>query len=428
MNVSPRPSVLIEKARTIDPQTGLSECAYVGIREGLIDYRDNVPPTAAYDQVIDATDQWLMPGIVDLCARTREPGATHKADMASEIPAALAAGITALCMPPDTSPVIDNAAVVERINHIAAAADGARVHMLGALTQNLAGDTLAEMSALKQAGCVGVSNGLAPLSGPLLARRALEYASSLDLTVHVMPLDTALADHGCAHEGRVALRLGLPAIPVAAETAAIRSWLSLVEDTGARVHFGRLSSARGVELIASAKARRLPVTADVAAHQLFLTEDDIEGFNAQAHVLPPLRSAADREALRAGVADGTIDAICSDHQPHQHDAKINPYPLTEPGISALETLLPLSLRLVEEALLTAHQMSLRLTKAPADILGVSGGTFDIGAPAELILVDPREEWVLDSASQRSRGHNTPFAGQRFRGRVRQYFHYTRNGL
>lgn len=425
--VRPR-SVLIKGARLLDPASGFDGTATLGIRDGRIDYRGVRAPRQAYDDTIDARGLWLMPGIVDLCARLREPGAVHKATMKSESPAALAAGITTLCMPPDTRPVIDNAAVVVRVNRIAKAAAGAHVYMLGALTQNLAGEALAEMSALKQAGCVGVSNALHPLSSTLVARRALEYASSVGLTVHVLPQDAALANSGCAHEGAVALRLGLPAIPVAAETVAIRQWISLVEDTGARVHFGRLSSARGVDLIASAKARGLPVSADVAAHQLFLTEDDIGSFDAQAHVLPPLRTTADRDALRQAVASGVIDAICSDHQPHERDAKVNPYPLTEAGISALETLLPLGLRLVDESVLTPLQLAQRLTTAPARILGVARGELTVGALADLLLLDPAASWTLAPSAMASRGRNTPFAGQAFRGRIACIFHAGRRGL
>jgi dihydroorotase len=410
-------SVLIKNARLLDPGSGFDGPGFLGLRAGRIDHCGAAPPQAAYDETIQAQGLWAMPGAIDVCARLREPGATHKATMASETPVALAAGITALCLPPDTDPVIDNAAVVVRINRIAKAACGAYVYMLGALTRGLAGEALAEMSALKQAGCVGVSNALAPVGSTRIARRALEYAASLGLTVHVVPLDAALAEGGCAHEGPVATRLGLPAIPVAAETIAMRLWISLVEDTGARVHFGRLSSARAVALLESARARGLPVSADVAAHQLFLTEEALEGFDTQAHVLPPLRSQSDRLRLREAVREGLIEAICSDHQPHEADAKTNPFPLTEPGISALETLLPLTLRLVEEGLLTPLQAAQRLSAGPAAVLGVRGGSLEPGQPANVVLIDPHAQFVLDPQRLRSRGRNTPFAGWRLPGRV-----------
>ncbi|WP_022976100.1 dihydroorotase [Nevskia ramosa] len=406
-------NVLIRNARLLDPRAGTDKVADLAIRDGLIVATDSGP----FEETFDAAGRWLIPGIVDLCARMREPGATQKGTMRSETHAALASGITAVCLPPDTAPVIDNTAMVNRVNRIAKKAAGAYVHMLGALTKGLGGEALAEISALKAAGCVGVSNGLNPVASPLVARRALEYAASLGMTVHVVPLDDALANHGCAHEGAIATRLGLAAIPVAAEALAMRQWISLIEDTGARVHFGRLSSARAVDLLASAKRLGLPVTADVAAHQLFMTDADLEGFNAMAHVIPPLRAASDRDALRAAVGSGLIDAICSDHQPHELDAKTNPLPQTEPGISALETLLPLSLRLVEAGLLTPLALAERLAGGPARILGLSQGGFALGARADLCLVDPTEEWRLDGRNMLSAGRNTPFMGETFTGRA-----------
>jgi dihydroorotase len=413
----PGGGVLIKNARILDPVTGTDAVGCLGFRAGRIDYRGLRPPRTQYGEVIEAKGLWLMPGVIDLCARMREPGHTQKADMRSESAAALAAGITAVCLPPDTRPVIDNTSVVNRVNRIAKAAAGTYVYMLGALTKGLEGEALSEMSALKQAGCVGVGNGLAPVANALIARRALEYASSLGLTVHVVPLDAALANGGCAHEGAVATRLGLTAIPVAAEAMAIRQWISLVEDTGARVHFGRLSSARGVDLLESALSRKLPVSADVAAHQLFMTDADLDGFNAMAHVMPPLREAPDRDALREALKAGLIGALCSDHQPHEADAKINPLPLTEPGISALETLLPLGLRLVQEGLLTPLQLAARLSHGPARVLGLVRGALAAGAPADLTLVDPEAQWRLDPARLHSRGRNTPFAGTAFQGRA-----------
>lgn len=411
-------STLIKNARVLDPAAGEDAVGCVGLRDGRIDYRGARPPKAKYDETVEAEGLWLMPGVIDLCARMREPGQTQKATMRSEATAALAAGITALCLPPDTRPVIDNTAVVNRVNRIAKAAGGTYVYMLGALTKGLEGVALSEMSALKQAGCVGVGNGLTPVANTLIARRALEYASSLGITVHVVPLDLALSNGGCAHEGAVATRLGLTSIPVAAEAVAMRQWISLVEDTGARVHFGRLSSARGVALLESAQARGLPVTADVAAHQLFLTDADLEGFDAMAHVIPPLREPQDREALRRAVASGAIGSICSDHQPHEADAKINPFPLTEPGISGLETLLPLALRLVRESVLTPLQAAARLSLGPAAVLGIAArADLKPDAVADLLLLDPQAAWRLDPAQLRSRGRNTPFAGAEFTGRA-----------
>lgn len=412
-------SLLIRGVRALDPSSGFDAVVNVGIRDGRIDYRGEAEPATAYDQTVDGSGRWLMPSAIDLAARFREPGETHKADFISEAGAAQAGGIGCVLLPPDTRPVIDSPAVVDRIRGKAAAVGGLDVQMLGALTQGLNGESLASMSALKRAGCVGFSQALATMRSPLVARRALEYAHGLGATVHVFAQDPDLANGGCAHEGPVGTRLGLPPIPVAAEVAAIRLWISLVEDTGARVHFCRLSTASGATLVESAQARGLAVSADVAAHQLFMTEADLEGFDAMAHVIPPLRAHADRDGLREALRRGVIGAVCSDHQPHEPDAKVNPFPLTEPGISSLETLLPLVLELVHEQVLTPLQAAARLSLGPALVLGRAEPGLSAGASADLVLIDPDSEWNLNPADPtrwHSRGRNTPFAGRRFRGR------------
>lgn len=411
-------STLIRNVRILCPASGTDKVADVRLEAGRISHVGTAPGA---DETLDGRGHWLIPGIIDLAARLREPGATAKATIASESKAALAAGITTLVMPPDSKPVADTPAVVDRIHAKAAQAGAATVRVLGALTLGLNGEALAELSALKAAGVAGVSNGLVPLANLLVARRALEYAHGLGLTVHVVALDAALANGGCAHEGAMATRLGLPPIPVAAEVAAIRQWISLVEDTGAPIHFGRLSSARGAELVESAQARKLPVTADVAAHQLFLTDAALEGFNALAHVIPPLRSVDDRDALRGALAKGVISAICSDHQPHEPDAKVNPFPLTEPGLSSLETLLPLALRLVEDGVLSPLQCAARLCTGPAAVLRFAAPRIAVGEPARLTLIDPASSWTLTPDHMLSRGLNTPFMGQVFSGRAVRTF-------
>lgn len=414
-------SLLIANARVLDPASGTDAVGHVGIQDGKIISVGKAVPKARFEKTLDAQGLWLMPGLVDLAARFREPGQTAKASIRSETLAAQASGITTVVIPPDTQPVVDTPAVVDRIHAKAAAAGGLDIRVLGALTQGLCGEALAEMSALKQAGCVGVGNAGFGLRDSLVGRRALEYAQGLGLTVHVFAQNPALANKGCAHEGPIATRMGLAPIPVAAEVSAIRFWISLVEDTGARVHFGRLSTAKGAGLVESAQRRGLAVTADVAAHQLFLTDADVEGFNAMCHVIPPLRSREDRDGLREAVKRGIIGAICSDHQPHEADAKINPFPLTEPGISALETLLPLTLQLVHEKVLKPLDAVARLTHGPAQIVGIDSGHLGIGHDAHLILVDPAQRWTLRAAQMLSAGHNTPFDGHRFQGRVRQTF-------
>lgn len=415
-------SLLIANGRILDPASAFEGEGFLAIRDGVVESIGASRPAGAFAETIDARGHWVIPGIVDLAARFREPGASRKATFASETRAAQAAGITAVTLPPDTQPPIATPAMVDRVRRIADRTGGLDVYILGALTQNLAGESLAEMSALKQAGCVGVSNAAAGLRDSLVGRRALDYAQGLGMTVHVFAQNPALANRGCAHEGPVATRLGLPPIPVAAEVSAIRFWISLVEDTGAAVHFGRLSTARGVEMVGSARKLGLPVTADVAAHQLFLTADDVAGFNALCHVLPPLRSAEDRDALRVGVRDGIVGAVCSDHQPHEADAKINPFPLTEPGISGLETLLPLMLQLVADGAMQPMQVIERLTLGPARVLGVAAGSLARGARANVVVVDPAYAYELGLADWRSAGRNTPFLGRRMPGRVRITLH------
>ncbi|EIT69570.1 MULTISPECIES: dihydroorotase [Hydrocarboniphaga] len=415
-------SLLITDVRVLDPVAGTDAIASVGIRDGRIDHHDASLPSTRYDETISGHGLWLMPSAVDLAARFREPGATHKASLASETRAAQAGGIGCVVLPPDTSPVVDTPAMVDRIRGIAARSGGLDIEILGALTQGLKGEALASMSALKRAGCVGYSQAFAPLRDALVVRRALEYAHGLGQVIHVFAQDAALSNGGCAHEGPVGTRLGLPPIPVAAEVAALRLWISLVEDTGARVHFCRLSTASGAMLVESAQSRGLPITADVAAHQLFLTDADVEGFDAMTHVIPPLRATHDRDALRDALQRGVIGSICSDHQPHEADAKVDPFPMTEPGISALETLLPLSLRLVHDGILSPLEVATRLSLGPSQVLGRPAAALKSKAVANLVLVDPDAQWTLEPREFVSRGRNTPFAGYGFKGRVNLTLH------
>jgi dihydroorotase len=407
----------ISRGRVIDPKNGIDRVTDLFIGGGKIVGIDNPPSGFAVDRKLDVEDQIIIPSLVDMAARLREPGQEHKATIASETRAAAAAGITSLCCPPDTNPVIDSPAEVELIQQRAYAAGFCRVYIIGALTAGLNGQTLSEMAALKRAGCVGVSNALRPLTNSLVLRRAMEYAASQALTLFLYSFDHALANHGCAHEGAVATRLGLPGIPSAAETAAMGQLIALVEQTGVRAHFCRLSTARAVNMVARARHDGLPISADVCAHQLFLTESDIGDFNSLCHTLPPLRTRCDLEGLRQGIISGSLDAICSDHQPHDIDAKQAPFPATEPGISALETLLALTLRLVEEEVLTLPEAIARVTCDPAAILGIYAGTLAIGTHADICIYQPDERWTLTPESLLSHGKNTPFLGWSFTGRI-----------
>jgi len=406
----------ILNGRVIDPANGVDRVADLFVVKGRIAALGTAPDGFVADRSIDASGQLVCPGLVDLRARLREPGQENTATIASETRAAAAGGITTLVSPPDTDPVVDNPAVVDLIRHRAAQAGFARVMSLGALTQGLAGKTLAEMHALKTAGCVGVGNGQRAVSNTEVMRRAMEYAATQGLPVFLHAEDPWLAEGGCAHEGAVSVRLGLPGIPEAAETIAVARDLQLIEQTGVRAHFCGLSSVRAVQMIARARFDGLPVTADVAAHQLFLTDMDIGYFDSQCHVRPPLRSQRDRDGLRQALADGSIDAICSDHQPHDTDAKLAPFPASEPGISALETLLPLTLRLVDEGVLGLSEAIARLTSGPAQIIGRDAG-LAVGEIADVCIVDPEQYHELSAATMVSHGHNSPFLGWEFKGRV-----------
>jgi dihydroorotase len=412
--------VLIKNGQLIDPANNIDQQADIRITNGRISAIEPAGTITADENTlsIDATDLTVIPGLVDCCARLREPGLENKATIQSETIAATKAGITTLCCPPDTDPVIDEPAVVELIHQKAVLSGHSNVVVLGALTAGLHGARLSEMYALQQAGCIGLSNCRKPIDNTLILKRAFAYAATFDLCIFIEPDEHWLSIGGCAHDGKIATRLGLKAIPVSAETVAIARALELVAETGVSAHFGRLSSAHATEMIARAKNEQLPVTADVSAHQLHLTEQDISSFNSACHVIPPLRTQRDQEALRNAVANGTIDAICSDHQPHNLDAKQAPFASTEAGISALETFLPLCLRLTQQTSLNLAEVINKITRSPADILGINAGTLSIGANADICIFDRNEDWQLSSDLINSHGKNTPFLGWNFQGKVK----------
>ncbi|MFO8025257.1 dihydroorotase [Thiohalophilus sp.] len=408
----------IKGGRLIDPANGIDGRHDLYLADGQVVAIDQSPDGFGTDQVIDATDQIVIPGLVDLNTRLREPGQEHKATIASETRAAAAGGITTLCVQPDTDPIIDNPAVAELIHHRARQAGFARVVTLGALTVQLQGEHLSEMEELiREGGCIAVSNALNPVNNTLVYRRALEYAANYNLTVFIYANDPWLSNNGCAHEGAISTRLGLPGVPESAETVAVARDLMLIEQTGVRAHFMHLSCAQSIQKIARARHDDLPVSIDVAAHQLYLTEMDIGDFNSACHVIPPLRTQRDRDGLRAGLGSGIINAISSAHQPHDADAKLAPFCETEPGISALETLLPLTLRLADEKLMTLSDTIARITSEPAAILGIDGGRLGIGDRADICIFDPQERWTVDYNTLASCGKNTPFLGWEMQGRV-----------
>lgn len=408
----------ITGGRVIDPANAIDGLLDVFIEGGQIIAIGNEPAGFQSDEEINADGLWVLPGLVDLAARLREPGEEHKATIESETRAAASTGITTLCCPPDTSPIIDTPAVAELIQKRAEQAGYAHVLPIGALTKQLEGSLLSEMASLKEAGCVAMHNVI-PITNTQVQRLAMEYAETHGITVFITPEDNWLRNQGCAHEGKVSTRLGLPGIPEAAETAAVARDLALIEQLGVKVHFCRISTTRAVRMIARAQFDGLPVTADVCAHQLHLTEMDISDYDSNCHVLPPLRTQRDREGLRTGIAQGVIQAICSDHQPHEADAKLAPFCSTRPGISSLETLLPLSLRLIEEENLPVMEVIRRVTSGPANILNLDAGTLSIGKQADICLLDPDSYWQLSNETMLSQGRNTPFIHWEFKGQVKR---------
>ncbi len=410
-------NITLSNGRLIDPAQNIDQVMDIHIADGAVVALGKAPAGFKAERVIDASGQIVCPGLVDLRARLREPGLEHKGTIATETVAAASAGITTLVCPPDTDPVIDTPAVAELIHQRADYEGKARVVTLAALTKGLKGEELSEMHALKANGCVGVSNGNKPVVNSLVLRRAMEYAATFDLTVFLYPEDPWLANKGCAHEGSISLRMGLPGIPESAETVAVARDLMLIEQTGVKAHFCGISCGRSLEMIQRAREQGLPVTVDVAVHQLHMTDMDITDFNTLCHVRPPLRSQRDREALRAGIASGAISAICSDHQPHDADAKLAPFADTEPGISGLETLLSLVLRLVDEGLIDMRRAIELLTAQPAAIANINAGRLAPGDRADLCVFDPKTHWTPAREKMHSRGRNTPFAGWDLTGQV-----------
>jgi len=409
----------IAGGRLLDPANNIDAKQDLFIADGKIVGIKKQPDGFDSDLQINAEDKIVLPGLVDLCARLREPGFEHKGTFQTEGLAANSSGITSLCCPPDTNPVIDTPAVIELINQRAREAGRTNIYPLGALTQGLKGEQLSEMYILKQAGCVGVSNALLAIDNAEILRRTFEYAHSCELTVFLYAEDSALKNKGVAHEGALSTRLGLPAIPESAETVAISRALLLAEQTQVHLHFCRISTARGVQLIKTTQEQGLPITADVAICNLLLTEMDIADYNSDCHLQPPLRSERDRTGLIAGINDGTIAAVCSDHQPHDADAKAAPFSLTESGASTVEHLLPLMLHLVGRKELKLEKAISLLTSQPANILSIDKGTLEIGKDADICILDTEASTSIEKEKLLSAGKNTPFNGWEIQGAVSQ---------
>ncbi len=408
----------IRGGRLIEPKSGIDAQRDIYIAAGKVAAIGDAPEDFHANRVIDASGLVVCPGLIDLSARLREPGLEHMATLESEMQAAVAGGVTSLVCPPDTDPPLDEPGLVEMLRHRAKNLHQARVFPLGALTQKLEGQRLTEMAELHDAGCIAFSQADAPLTDSNVLLRAMQYASTFGFTVWLRPQDSFLARDGVAHDGEVASRLGLSGIPACAESIAIARILLLMKETGARVHLCRLSTRDGVDMVREAKQQGLPVTCDIGVHHAHLSEMDIGYFNSNCHVIPPFRSLRDRDALREGLKDGTIDAICSDHAPVDDDAKLLPFAEAEAGVTGLELLLPLTLKWANEEGVELPLAIARLTTEPSRVLGLNKGVLAPGLNADLCIFDPEELWKVTPRALKSQGNNTPFQNMELAGRVR----------
>lgn len=407
----------ILNGRLLDPQNDIDEVRDLFIENGRIVALGTAPDNFEAEAQIDAEAKIVCPGLIDLCARVRGPGADSAYALEKELRSAVAGGITRLVCPPDTMPVIDMPATALLEQDLAADAGLARVHPIGAMTRKLEGLLLTDMAMLDEAGCVGVGNALKPIADTLVLRRAMQYASTYDIKVFLTPFDPYLLGNGCIHEGALSTELGLPSIPEAAETVAVARDLALIETAGVRAHIQLLSSARALEMIQHAQSRNLPVTASVAAHHVHICETDMPHFDPNFKVLPPFREPDDRQALRDGIKNGVISSVCSDHQSRGRDTKLAPFSEASSGVTGLQTLLSLTLRLADEGVCSLSQAIALLTSNPAREINIDSGHLAIGQAADICIFDPNELWKLTSDKLYCRGNSSPFIGQTLKGKV-----------
>ena len=412
----------IQGGRLIDPANGVDGQHDVFIAAGRVIGIGSAPADFVADRNIDATNLVVMPGLVDLSARLREPGFEYRATLESEMRAALAGGVTSLVLPPDTDPTLDEPGLIEMLKHRARLLNQAHLYPLGAMTVGLKGEVITEMAELTEAGCVAFSQADTAITDTNVLLRAMQYAKTFDYALWLRPQDPWLTRDGVAAAGPMASRLGLSGIPVMAETIALHTIFELQRATGARLHLCRISSAAGLALIRQARAEGLPVTCDVSAHHVHLTDVDIGFFDSHCRLVPPLRGQRDRDAIRAGLADGTIDAICSDHTPVDDDNKLLPFAEAEPGATGLELLLSLAVKWSQDNGQPLSQAIARVTSDPARVLGnkvlPSCGQLGKGALADLCIVDVDTHWTVNESTLLSQGKHTPFLGMELPARVR----------
>lgn len=406
--------IKVENVRVLNPIQKTDQVQTVYIENGQL-----IAPTENVTETIDGMGKWLMPTMLDLCARLREPGQQQHGTLKSEGKAARENGILHVFTPPDSQPIVqDNGALIHGLIEKAKLDGGIHLQVIGAQTQGLNGKQPANMAGLKKGGCTAVSNAYAPFENDDVVIRTLEYAAGLGMKVVFYPEEHQIAKDGCVHEGFVASRQGLPTIPVLAETVAIAKYLLMIEVTGVQAHFGLLSSGASVELIKIAKSKGLPITADVAMHQLHLTDHLIDGFNALAHVRPPLRSESDKELLRNGLKEGVIDAICTHHEPLSGSAKLAPFAETLPGITAFDSYIPFGIQLIKEGLFEPLEWVEKVTIAPAKVTNMLERWQN---EAGWVLVDPELEWYMSKNNIISQGKNTPLIDQKVTGKAIRVF-------
>jgi len=417
-------SILIQNGQVIDPASGLNTQADVAIQDGIILSIGKLDAGFKPQQTIDATGCIVMPGLVDACARLGEPGHEHEGMLDSELAAAVAGGVTSVVCPPDTQPVLDEPGLVEMLQFRAARLQLSRVFPLGALTRGLNGEALTPMAELTLAGCIGFSQAEHSMIHNQALQRAMQYAATYGYCIWLRPQDAALGQ-GVAASGPLATRLGLSGVPVAAETIALHTIIDLMRATGARVHVCRLSSAAGVELVRHAKAEGLAISADVSIHNLHFTDADMGYFDTRARLIPPLRQQRDKEALRQGLKDGTIDVLVSDHTPVEGDAKALPFAQAQSGATALELLLSATLKWAAQSQVEMLRALQVISSAPAAMLGTRGeglGQLREGGAADLCIFNPDVSWAVTPDMLRSQSKHTPFAfdmsGSEMLGQVR----------
>ena len=416
--------ILIRGGRLVDPASGHDAVGDLAVAAGRIVGVGQVRREFEPNRLIDASGLIVAPGLVDLAARLREPGHEHEGMLESEMAAAVAGGVTSLVCPPDTEPVLDEPGLVQMLKFRAHNLNLAHVYPLGALTRGLKGEVLTAMAELTDAGCVGFSQAEVALRDTLVLHRALQYAATFGYTSWLRPNDAWLGN-GVAAKGALATRMGLAGVPAIAETIALATIFELVRDTGARVHLCRLSSAAGIDLVRRAKSEGLPVSCDVSINSLHLTDLDIGYFDAAMRVTPPLRQQRDRDAIRAALADGTVDALVSDHTPVDADAKNLPFAEAEPGATGLELLLSLALKWGRDDAVPLRRTLATVTAAPVAVIGdalgslaASAGRLVEGGVADVCVFRADEHWTVAPAALRSQGRHTPFAGHELPGRVR----------